>query len=163
MAALLQEFGPDIWVADGPVVPFYGFPYPTRMGVIRLSDGDLFVWSPIGLSPALQREIDALGRVRHLVSPNRLHHLFLPEWKAAYPDARLYASPGLRRKRRDLAFDSALGDMPELAGAADIARIHRRRAPRAVGSKFRSNAPFSITSRENIGVLSICWMGGRAV
>jgi Domain of unknown function (DUF4336) len=122
----LQEFGPEIWVADGPVVPFYGFPYPTRMVVIRLSDGGLFVWSPIVLSPALRREIDRLEPVRHLVSPNRLHHLFLKEWKAAYPHARLYASPGLRRKRRDLAFDVELGDMPEPDWAADIDQVVMR-------------------------------------
>jgi hypothetical protein len=73
MGALLQEFGPEIWMADGPVVSFYGFPYPTRMAVVRLSDGGLFVWSPVALSAALQPEIDALGPVRCLVSPNLLH------------------------------------------------------------------------------------------
>jgi hypothetical protein len=38
----LQPFGPEIWVADGPVASFHGFPYSTRMAVIRLSDGSLF-------------------------------------------------------------------------------------------------------------------------
>jgi Domain of unknown function (DUF4336) len=122
----LQEFGPEIWVAEGPVVPFYGFPYPTRMAAIRLSDGGLFVWSPVALSPALRREIDQLGPVRHLVSPNRLHHLFLGEWKAAYPDARLYAPPGLRRKCKDLAFDAELADRPEPGWAADIDQVMMR-------------------------------------
>ena len=32
-----------------------------------------------------------MGTVRFLVSPNRLHHLFLAEWKSAYPPAGLYA------------------------------------------------------------------------
>jgi hypothetical protein len=36
---LLTEFGPDIWVGEGPVVPFLHFPYPTRMVVMRLADG----------------------------------------------------------------------------------------------------------------------------
>jgi Domain of unknown function (DUF4336) len=119
----LRAFGPDIWVSEGPVVSFYGFRYPTRMGVIRLSDRSLFVWSPVALSAALRNEVDALGTVRHLVSPNRLHHLFLGEWKAAYPEARLYASPGLRRKRRDLAFDAELGNAPDPAWAADIDQV----------------------------------------
>ncbi len=124
MGSLLQEFGPEIWVADGPVVSFYGFPYRTRMAVIRLSGGGLFVWSPVVLSSALRREIDALGPVRHLVSPNnRLHHLYLGEWKAAYPEACLYASPGLQRKRRDLAFDAELDDAPEQEWAADIDQV----------------------------------------
>ena len=111
MSGLLQ-FGPEIWIVDGPVVSFHGFPYPTRMAVIRLSDGTLFVWSPIALSQPLRDALDALGPVGHLVSPNALHHLFLGEWKSAYPAARLYAPPGLRRKRKDLSFDAELGDAP---------------------------------------------------
>ena len=124
MVARLIEFGPDIWISDGPVVPFFaGFSYPTRMAVIRLSNGLLFVWSPITLSEQLKREVDALGTVRYLVSPNLLHHLFLGEWASAYPKARLYASPGLRRRRKDLAFDADLGDAPEPEWAADIDQV----------------------------------------
>lgn len=122
--ARLCPIGEAIWYADGPAVPFFGWPYPTRMVVIRLKDGDLFVWSPIARAPALQSEVEALGRVAHLVSPNPLHHLSLPAWKAAFPDAKVYASPGLRRKRRDIAFDAELGDAPETAWAADIDQIH---------------------------------------
>ncbi len=121
--ALLREFGPSIWTAEGPFVSFLGFAYPTRMALIRLSDGGLFVWSPIALPPALKQAVDALGPVRCLVSPNRLHPLFLAEWKTSYPDARLYASPGLRKKRKDLSFDGELGDTPEPEWAADIDQV----------------------------------------
>jgi hypothetical protein len=124
MSALLLEFGQDIWVGDGPVVPFFfGFPYPTRMLVIRLSDGSLFVWSPVALCPALRSEVDSLGPVRYLVSPNLLHHLFLGEWKSAYPKALLYASPGLRKRRKDIVFDADLGDEPDTGWAADIDHV----------------------------------------
>jgi Domain of unknown function (DUF4336) len=119
----VREFGPGIFVGEGPVVSFFGFPYPTRMVLIRLSDGGLFVWSPVALSAALKREVDALGPVRCLVSPNRLHHLFLTDWKLAYPQARLYASAGLRKKRKDLAFDADLGDAPAAEWAADIDQV----------------------------------------
>ena len=123
MEPMLREFGPGIWTSEGPVVSFFGFPYPTRMAAIKLSDGSLFVWSPITLSPLLKREIDALGLVRCLVSPNLLHHLFLGEWKAAYPDARLFAPPGLRKRRKALAFDADLGDTPDPLWAADIDQV----------------------------------------
>jgi hypothetical protein len=106
----LESFGPDIWVAEGPVVSFYGFPYPTRMVLIRLSGGGLFVWSPIALTPELKAEVDALGPVAHLISPNKIHHLYMGEWKAAYPGAKLHASPGLAKRRKDLRFDGLLGD-----------------------------------------------------
>ena len=120
----LVSFGPEIWLAEGPVVPFaLGFPYPTRMAMIRLGNGELFVWSPVALDEALRAEVDALGRVAHLVSPNKIHHLFLGEWKKAYPQARLYASPGLPRRRRDLAFDAVLGDAPEPAWKDEIDQV----------------------------------------
>lgn len=124
MSALLLEFGSDIWVGEGPVVPFFlGFRYPTRMAAIRLSDGSLFVWSPIALSDELKGEVDSLGPVRYLVSPNFLHHLFLGEWKSAYPNARLFASPGLRKRRKDLTFDGDLADTPDEGWAADLDQV----------------------------------------
>jgi hypothetical protein len=50
------------------------------------------------------------------VSPNPLHHLFLAEWKSAYPTARLHAPSGLRRKRKDLSCNADLSDGPEPNG-----------------------------------------------
>jgi hypothetical protein len=119
----LVPFGPEFWTAEGPVISVFTYPYLTRMAVIRLSDGTLFVWSPISINDALRAEVDALGKVAHLVSPNFFHHLWLGEWKTAYPHARLYASPGLPRRRRDLTFDAVLGDHPEPAWAGDIDQV----------------------------------------
>jgi len=123
MSDPLRQLGPGIWMADGPVASFHGFPYPTRMAVIRLSQGGLFIWSPVALSSMLRGSIDLLGPVHCLVSPNALHHLFLAEWQSAYPAARLYGSPRLRRKRQDLAFAGVLGDAPEPEWAADIDQV----------------------------------------
>lgn len=124
MAGALREFGPDIWIADGPTVTAAtGFHYPTRMAIIRLSDGSLFLWSPTPLADDLRAEVDRLGAVRYLVAPNSLHHLFLGAWRQAYPDARTYAPPGLRRKRKDLEFDGDLGDTPIADWADDIDQV----------------------------------------
>ncbi|HEX3810651.1 MAG TPA: DUF4336 domain-containing protein [Rhizomicrobium sp.] len=123
MSSTLEPLGTDIWIAEGPVVSFFGFPYPTRMALIRLGNGDLFVWSPIALTPELKTQVDALGPVKHLVSPNKIHHLFMGDWKAVYPAARLYASPGLAKRRRDLKFDAELGNAPDPAWAADIDQV----------------------------------------
>lgn len=118
---MLAAFGEDIWLADGPTTAVAGFHYPTRMAVIRLEGGELFVWSPTALSDELRAAVDALGQVRYLIAPNSLHHLFLAEWRSAYPAARLYAAPGLRQRRKDIAFDADLGDAPppEWAGQID--------------------------------------------
>jgi hypothetical protein len=120
---MLKPFGPEIWIADGPPVSTGGFHYATRMAVIRLSDGSLFIWSPIQLTDGLRTEVNTLGDVRYLVAPNSLHHLFLDDWRRAYTSAKLYASPGLRKKRKDIDFYSDLGNGPIAEWADDIDQI----------------------------------------
>jgi hypothetical protein len=120
---MLEAFGPHLYVADGPAVSFYGFSYPTRMAVAKLSDNSAWVWSPVARSEELAGAVDAIGPVVHIVSPNKLHHLFLGEWAKRWPDARLYAPPGLARKRPDLRFDAELADEPDPAWAADIDQV----------------------------------------
>jgi len=118
---MLKEFGQEIWIADGPEVAVAGFRYPTRMAVLRLPDGGLFIWSPIRLTDDLRAAVDILGPVQHVVAPNSLHHLFLVPWKSAYPEARVHAPPGLRKKRADIAFDADLEDRrgPDWGGDID--------------------------------------------
>ena len=57
---MLQPFGEDIWLAEGPTTAMVGFLYPTRSVIIKLSDGTLFVWSPVRLTDDLRAELDAL-------------------------------------------------------------------------------------------------------
>ena len=118
---MLQPLGSNLWFADGGIVSFKGFDYPTRMVVVRLADGGLWLWSPIEKTAALENEIRALGPVRHLVSPNQLHFLFLGKWHAAFPDARLWGTPATIAKCENLRFAPALGDdpPPDWAGQID--------------------------------------------
>jgi hypothetical protein len=70
------------------------------MTVVRISSGDLFLHSPIKFDQALANELQRLGRVRHLVSPNQFHYAHIGEWSKAYPDAITWASPRVRRRAR---------------------------------------------------------------
>lgn len=117
---MLMPFGPDFYLANGPAVSFLGFPYPTRMAVARLPTGKVWVWSPIALTTALTDSVEAIGPVAYIVTPNKLHHLALAEWKNRWPDARVYAPPGLARKKKQLLFDAELGDEPDRAWKTDI-------------------------------------------
>jgi Domain of unknown function (DUF4336) len=123
---MLQSFGEEIWVSDGPTTAVAGFRYPTRMAIIRLSGGALFIWSPTALSDELRTAVGALGEVRYLIAPNSLHHLFLGEWRDAYPAARLYAAPGLRQRRKDLEFDGDLEDTPPDEWSEEIDQVLMR-------------------------------------
>jgi len=116
---MLTRLDEGLWTAEGEPIDFLGFPYEIRMTVVRLGDGSLWLHSPVQISGPLREAVDALGPVRHLVTPNKLHHLFLRDWKEAYPDAKLWAPPGLARRRPSLSFDGELGDEPE-PGWADV-------------------------------------------
>lgn len=120
---VLEAIGDGIWIAEGPAVPFLGIPYPTRATLVRLPGGGLWVCSPIPLCDALEAEVSALGAVQELVAPNKIHHLFLQEWKRRWPSARLHAPPGLARKRPELSFDGQLSDAPDGAWAGCIDQV----------------------------------------
>ncbi len=91
--------------------------------MIRLLDDSLFVWSPVALSPTLRAEVDALGAVRFLVTPTAMHSASLLEWKAAYPDAALFAAPGSRKRRKDIAFDDDLTTEPPPSWRSQIEQV----------------------------------------
>ena len=106
---MLSELSTNIWVTERPQ-RFYGLEVGTRMTVIRLADGSLLLHSPVELDAELRRELEAVGRVRFAVAPNRVHHLYAGEVAKVYPGARLWVGPGLERKRPDLVFAGVLGD-----------------------------------------------------
>jgi Domain of unknown function (DUF4336) len=101
----------DVWIVDGPVIrfgmPWPKFPFPTRMTVIRLTSGDLFIHSPTPLTPSLQAEIQREGRVRFIVGPNRMHYWWIPDWKAAFPEAAVYLAPRIKEQAKGrIAFEA---------------------------------------------------------
>jgi hypothetical protein len=57
---MLEKFGPSLYSAEGQTVSFFGFPYPTRMAVARLSDESVWVWSPIALTDDLARAVESI-------------------------------------------------------------------------------------------------------
>jgi hypothetical protein len=140
----LKPLSDDIWWVDGPVIKMsvgpVSMPLPTRMVIIRLHAGGLWLWSPTAPTPELFAEIDALGRVEHLVSPNRFHYAAIPAWKERYPHATAWASPGVRERARsqklEVAFDADLEDAPPSAWAHELEqRIFR-------GSRFMEEVVF---------------------
>lgn len=103
----MHALADGLWVEAAPQ-SFFGLHLGTRMTVVRLRDGGLLVHSPVALTPALKAEVDAIGRVRHIVAPNIAHHLYSGHWKGAYPDAVLHGATGLAKRRKDLAIDQEL-------------------------------------------------------
>lgn len=110
---MLEQLSKNLWICNGDSVPFYGLPYSTRMTVIRLANDELFIHSPIKADSELVSQVSKLGKVKFLIPPNKIHHLFLQDWAKIFPDAKVYASPGLRKKRKDINFTVDLKDFSE--------------------------------------------------
>lgn len=93
----LVDLADGVCVGTAPV-SFLGLRLTTTMTVLRLTGPDLLVVSPAALTPPRRAAVEALGRVAHLYAPNTFHHLWLGEWAAAFPEARVHAPAGLARK-----------------------------------------------------------------
>jgi hypothetical protein len=115
----LIELADGLWVAQAPL-RFLGTHLGARMTVVRLSNGELWVHSPVAMNEALLQELKTLGQVRHIVAPNLFHHLFVSETATAFPDATLYAAPGLSDKRADIHFHETLGATVPAAWRGDL-------------------------------------------
>ncbi|SDR44668.1 DUF4336 domain-containing protein [Natronobacterium texcoconense] len=120
---MLERLGDRFWTHEEPL-EFYGVELGRIMSVMRLSSGGLFVQSPAELTPELKAALDDLGEVRFVAPASKLHgHLYMEQYRAAYPDVELLAAPGLAPRRPDLRFDGLLGDVPDPRWAADLDQV----------------------------------------
>ena len=96
----LKPIAENIWVVDGPSIKFYGASFSTRMTVLRLENGDIWLHSPTKICDSLKAEISALGPVCHLIAPNWIHYAYISEWQKAFGKARAYAAPGVVKRAK---------------------------------------------------------------
>lgn len=113
----LKLISENLWIVDGPIIYFYGMPFTTRMVVIRFSNNDLFIYSPISLTSSLKKELDELGHVKYLVSPNKIHYWYIYDFQKSYPEAVTFASDGVQRRSKKagqgIRWDRELKDLKQ--------------------------------------------------
>jgi hypothetical protein len=121
----LHEFANNIWLADGPVVRDMGALFTTRMTIVKLSDGSIWISSPIPVSFATLRAISELGEVRYLIAATPRHVWRLSTWHTLFPDAELWASrPTLfTLQKGQLPISGYLSDTPVNAWSADFDQL----------------------------------------
>lgn len=118
----LTQIADDVW-SMARSLRFWGVDTGSRMTIVRLRSGELFVHSPLALDPALQTEVDGLGSVRTVVAPSLFHHLSVTQWRVAYPAAVFACCPGLEDKRADFGWDRILSDLPEPEWTPDLDQV----------------------------------------
>ncbi len=125
---MLRKLAEDIWVVERPQ-RFWMLEVGCRMTVMRLADRSLLLHSAVPLDPALRGELDALGAVRYVVAPSRVHHLYAGDALRHYPEAKLWIGPGVAEKRPDLAFAPVLTDEAPAEWAGEVSQLHFRGRP----------------------------------
>lgn len=106
---MLRKIDRNIWVAEQPF-RYFGLSVGTRMTVIRLTNSELVVISPIQVDNETIHQLNEIGDVSHIIAPNLYHYLFTSNFKALYPKAMLWAVPGLESKRPELPIDRIIQD-----------------------------------------------------
>lgn len=109
---MLHPLATGVWEALDDLYLPGGLHFPLRMVVVRLEDGSLWLHSPIAIDDALAARLAALGPVSHIVAPSKLHHFFVAAAAARFPDATVWAPPGLREKVAALPAGPTLGQTP---------------------------------------------------
>ncbi len=107
----LTPVADGLWICAQPL-KMLGLELGTRMTLARLTNGSLWVHSPVRPDDELVEEISQLGEVSAIVAPNRFHHLFASAFADAFPAAQVYAAPGLAKKNPGLASATVLEHEP---------------------------------------------------
>ena len=71
--------------------------FQRRMTVVRLSGGDLVIFSAIALDEAQMQKLEAFGKPTWLVVPGDHHRTDAKVWKDRYPSLRVIAPNGARK------------------------------------------------------------------
>jgi Domain of unknown function (DUF4336) len=123
--AELRQFAQDVWIVEGPNVRDMGFMFTTRMSIVKLADGSLWVDSPVPVPSDILERITRLGPVRYLVAATPRHVWRLASWHDLFPEAELWAcrTTPFTLKKGNLAFTGTLTDQPPRGWADDLDQV----------------------------------------
>lgn len=104
----MKKIDTDLWVWESYFTSI-GCKGSTRMTIIR-NKNELFIHSPIALKDTDYEFLKSLGNVKHVVAPNLMHHMYLRDFHAQFPDAQYWLPEGLEKKIGDFPSHKILDD-----------------------------------------------------
>ncbi len=108
----LEKLAENIWHCCGSLP---GMSLKRAMTLTRMKDRRVIIHSAVSLDDAAMTEIEAWGKLTFLVVPNAMHRLDAVAWKKRYPQLRVVAPKGSRKKVEqhlpvDLVYEDFEGD-----------------------------------------------------
>ncbi len=123
--AELRAFAKNVWVVDGPNVRDFGVVFTTRMTIVKLAAGSLWVNSPVSVPSDTLRRITEMGPVQYLVAATPRHVWRLGTWHTLFPEAQLWmprVTP-FTLKKKHLPFAASLEEEPPQGWAEDLDQL----------------------------------------
>ena len=109
----LTQVDDDILTVTGTILMPAGR-LPRRMTVVRLTHGDLIIFSAMSLAEDQMNVLEAFGRPCYMIVPNDHHRLDAKSWKERYPTLRVIAPAGAREKvEKVVLVDATFGDFAD--------------------------------------------------
>lgn len=122
MKDLFEYRADTIWIKEYPV-RYAGTYFSSRMTILRLSNGKLFLHSPCEIDEPTKTAIKDLGQVEFIVAPGSYHYLHVASAQKAFPEAETFICPGIERKQPHLNFDWLLADRPDERWQDDFEQV----------------------------------------
>ncbi|KAJ3732564.1 hypothetical protein DFJ43DRAFT_1073185 [Lentinula guzmanii] len=112
---VIREVAKDVWIFSRPFSRFGIFPVGGRSTAVKMRNGNLWVLASTPLDSETKVKLDELGPVKYIIGADAVHHLFLSDFKKAYPEAKVVAPKAAIERVADkgLKFDGAWGSDPE--------------------------------------------------
>ncbi|KAF9226374.1 hypothetical protein BS17DRAFT_749779 [Gyrodon lividus] len=101
---VIREVAKDVWTFSRPFARYGVFPMGGRSTAIKLKDGGVWVLASTPLDNETKTKINELGNVKYIINPDAVHHLYLSEFKRAYPDAKVIGVADTIRRMKDQTF-----------------------------------------------------------
>lgn len=106
-SSCFTTFAPNVYIKEYPI-RYAGCRFYSRLTIVKLSNGQLWIHSPCEITTELKSEIEALGPVGIIVAPGNYHHMHVASCQAAFPSAKTYICPGVETKQPKLKYDTKL-------------------------------------------------------
>ena len=119
---MIREVAEAVWTIEGAVVNFAGASTNTRMTVVRLKSGALWIHSPVAWTPEIESFVGDQP-ICALIAPNKFHHLWIGEWSERFPNAEVFAEEDVKKKVASLATATELTNTPPSLYGEEIDQV----------------------------------------
>ena len=98
-----QEIHPNLYIFSTSF-KLFGVELGNRMTVVKNENNDLWVHSPININQDIVNQLQKMGNVHSIISPNLLHHLHLAKFIKYFPNIPVYGVDGIEKKQKNVSF-----------------------------------------------------------